>query len=630
MFKKFHCPSITATRIFLASLTCAFVSMPVTLHAAETAANNDTIDEVVVQAIRLPAALAETGSSIWVVDEELIESRGYLHMTDALVSVPGLTVNQNGPFGGQAAARIRGASSDQTLVLLDGILLNDVSSPGGGFNFGAIDVSDVARIEVLKGPQSTLWGSNAIGGVINIVSKKPSEELSANFGITTGSFGTLRYRGSVSAGNEVADFRISYNDISTDGISKADEKDGNTEDDGFDSQTLSLKASVILPMDARLQVSHRTTDADTEFDSFGPATGVQDGDELSRTEQSSTLLTLTLPEFDDRLNNTLKYSNTEIVRNNFSNGAASFGAIGERNVLQYQGTFTINDAHQVSVGYEDEETFDGTTEFSNTGIYALYRVNPIDNLTVSLGIRRDDNNQYGSEVVKSVNAILAVNENIDLRASWGEGFKVPTIFQTTFFCCGATGPNTALEAEKSDAFDFGVDWRFMDNNGLVSVTFFSQDTENQIDFSFGVGGYENIAQVDSKGVELALAYQFTDSLSTAASFAYIDSKDGTGQALSRLPKLTGDLSLNWQPLPKLNTSLVVVYNDEEEDSRGVVSDWARVDMSAVYHFSDEFRITARIENLADKDYQQIFGYGTPERSGYVDVTYTFLGQSDEK
>lgn len=623
MFKDFYRPSFVVSRTCLVFLTSALSSVPVITHAADKSANDDTLDEVVVQALRLPSTLAETGSSVWVVDEELIRNRGYLQMTDALTSVPGLTINQNGSFGGQAAARIRGASSDQTLVLLDGILLNDVTSPGGGFNFGAIDVSDVERIEVLKGPQSTLWGSDAIGGVINIVSKTPTEQLTGNVGVTVGSFGTQQYRATASGGNDTADFRVTFNDLSTDGISKADEQDGNSEEDPFETQTLSLKGGVNLPLNARLQLNHRTTDATTAFDSFGAATGVQDGDEVSETELSNTLVTLTIPAFDDRLNNTLRYGKTSIDRQNFTNGAAGFNAEGERIVLQYQGNFTINEAHQISFGYEDEETDDGTTEFSNTGIYALYQVNPLDTLTVSMGVRQDDNNQYGSEIVGSIGAVWSANENIDLRASWGEGFKVPTLFQTTFFCCGATGPNTALEAEKSEAFDIGLDWRFLDNNGTFSLTVFSQDTENQIDFSFAVGGYENIAQVDTKGVELAVQYQFTESLYTAASFAYIDSKDGNGQELQRLPKLTGDLSLNWQPVPKLNTTLVVIYNDDEQDSRGVVGGWTRVDLSAVYQFNDHVDVIARIENLGDKNYQQIFGYGTPERSGYVGVTYTF-------
>ena len=485
------------------------------------------VDEVIVEAFRLPATLSETGSSVWVVDESLIKARGYVQMTDVLTSVPGLTINQNGTFGGQASARIRGASSEQTLVLLDGIMINDVSTPGGGFNFGTFDVSDVARVEVLKGPQSTLWGSDAIGGVVNIVSKSPSEGFNADVGVMAGSFGALQNQVALSGGNDAGDFRLSFNDISTDGISKADEDDGNTEKDGFDSRTLSLKGGVNLPADARLQVSYRATDADTEFDSFGVVTGVQDGDELSETEFASAQVSLTVPALDGRLQHTLTYGDTEIERQNFTNGAAGFSAQGERQVFQYQGTYTFNTNHTLSVGYEDEATDDGTTEIASTGLFALYQFRPMQNLMVSLGARQDDNDEYGTETVARFSTSLAVTDAVDLRASWGEGFKAPSIFQTTFFCCGATAPNPTLKAELSEAWDVGLDWRFAGGSGGLSVTLFNQNTDNLINFSFALGGYENIAEVESRGLEFAIDYQVTPTLSASTNVAYIDSVNPT-------------------------------------------------------------------------------------------------------
>lgn len=603
-----------------AAIVLGCLLLPVATFAGEP---GDDLDEVVVEAFRLPTPLSDTGASVWIVDETLIKNRGYIHMTDALASAPGVTVNQNGPFGGQATARIRGASSDQTLVLVDGIMVNDISTPGGGFNFGVFDVSDVERIEVLKGPQSTLWGSDAIGGVINIVSKTPAQGLTGDISATGGSFGTQQYRVSMEGGNEAGDFRVSYNDISTDGISKAEEDDGNPEEDGYDAQTLSFRGGVNLPGDARLQVNYRRTDGNTEFDSFGLATGVQDGDERSKTELATAQVSLSFPLFDDRLQNTLKYGDTDIDRDSFSNGSPSFSAEGERQVIQYQGTYTINADHQLSVGFEEEDTDSGTDKFSSTGIYALYQFSPVEALTVSMGVRQDDHDEYGSETVGRISAAWSVTDSVNLRASWGEGFKAPTIFQTTFFCCGATGPNTNLKPEDSEAFDIGVDWQLPNGKGALSVTAFRQDTDNQINFSFGVGGYENIDEVESKGIELALDYRFTDTLSVASNVTYMDTEDGDGEELIRLPDLTADLALKWQPINALVTTLSLTYNDEEEDTRGTVDSWTRVDASAVYTFSDHIEVFGRIENLGDRDYQQIFGYGTPERSGYVGVTYTF-------
>ena len=604
------------------ALTTLLGIVPLSVNADGTETNQ--IEEIVVEAFRLPTEVTKTGSSIFVLDQAQLKQRGHIYVTDALMTVPGVTVNQNGPFGGQATARIRGASSGQTLVMIDGIVINDASSVSGAFDFGSVELSDIEKVEVLKGPQSTLWGSDAIGGVINIVSKAPGQELSGEVGSTIGSFGTTQYRGVLSGGNELGDFRINLSDTNTDGISKADEDDGNSEDDGYDAQTISAVLGINLPGNSRLQINHRETETETEFDSFSfsSASGVADGDELSEVERSTTQVRLTVPALDGRLVNTLVYAQSETERTNFTNGVFGFSAQGERDVLQYQGTFKVNDSQTFSFGYEDESSSSSSNDADIDGVYALYQLSPIENLTVSMGVRRDDHSDFGEETVGRISAAWEATDDLNIQASWGEGFKAPSIFQTTFFCCGATEPNPDLQAETSEAFDIGFTWQF-NNRGSIGLTYFTQETENQIDFNFGIGGYENIAKVDSDGFELALNYRITDNLSAIANVTHLSSEDGDGNELVRIPELTGDLSLNWQATEDLSATLAVVYNDEEEDSRGTVDDWARVDVSGTWSPSEVVEVFARLENLTNRDYQQIFGYGTPERSAYLGLNYRF-------
>lgn len=603
-------------------ITASIATVAMSASVSSFANEAESLEETVVTAFRLPTDLNKTGSSISILEAEQIKQRGFVYLTDALMSVPGVTINQNGAFGGQASARIRGASSDQTLVMLDGIIINDNSTPGGGFNFGSIELSDIERIEILKGPQSTLWGSDAIGGVINIVSKTPSEQLGGEVGTTVGSFGTSQYRASLSTSNQLGDIRINLSDTSADGISKADEDDGNTEDDPYDSQTISTIVGINLPGDSRLQFNHRQTDSDTEFDSFGVATGVEDGDELSEVERSTTQLRLTVPALNGRLTNSFVYARSETERNNSTAGVPGFSAEGERKVFQYQGTYQISKLQQISIGYEDEDSEANSNDSDIQGIYALYQVSPRDDLTVSMGVRQDDHSDFGQETVGRISAAWAATPSLDIQASWGEGFKAPSIFQSTFFCCGATAPNTNLVAENSEAFDLGFTWRF-NNRGELAMTYFDQETTNQIDFSFAVGGYENIAEVDSNGLELAFSYQITDNLMTTIDIAHIDSEDGNGNELARIPELTGDLAMTLQASEDLSATLAVIYNGDEEDSRGTVDSWARVDVSGTWRPTAKVEVFARLENLTDRDYQQIFGYGTPGRSGYVGINYSF-------
>lgn len=588
------------------------------------ATQDDAIDEVTVTALRLDTTLRESGASISIISAEMIKSRGYIYLADAIVSVPGVTMNQSGPFGGQASARIRGASSAQTLVLIDGVAANDMTSPGGGFDFGTADTTDIERIEVLKGPQSTLWGADAIGGVINIVSKRPEQGFAGMVKLEGGSFGSRHLAASVSGANEIGDFRLSLSDIHTDGISKADEDDGNSEEDGFDSQTISLKSSLNLPGKARLAIIFRNTEAETEFDSFGIETGVEDGDVVSETKHTVAQVTLYLPLLHDRLENTLTYGHTEIERDNYNDGAASFSADGERKLLRYQGSFSVSAGQRIAIGYEVEDSKAGSDDTSTDGLFVLYQFQPATNVTVSMGIRREDHDSFGTETVGRIAGAWMLNSDVSLRATWGQGFKAPTIFQSTFFCCSAVAANAALAAELSESFDIGLDWQFADDRAALSVTYFDQDIDNLITFAFAVGAYENIANVESKGIELSVNYDFSDALSLTVNAAYIDSRDGNGQNLGRIPEKTADISLTWRPLQKLTTNLVVVYNDEEEeDGRGTVDDWTRVDLSASYVLNDHFELFGRIENLLDSDYQQIFGYGTPERSGYFGARYRF-------
>jgi vitamin B12 transporter len=593
-----------------------------TAFAAETI--EEAVDEeIVVTALRLDTTAQQSGASISIIDEALIRERGYNFVSDAIVSATGVTLNQNGPFGGVASVRIRGASSMQTLVLIDGVPANDTTSPGGGFDFGAVDTLDVQSIEILKGPQSTLWGSDAIGGVVNIVSKPVADELAGNVSASGGSFGSRRLSVSASGGGDAGDIRVSYADVASDGISKAEEADGNTETDGFDSQTLAIKGGLNLGDVARLDVNFRNTEAATEFDGFGVATGVEDADQRSDTSQASAQAALSFNLLGDRLENTLTLGNTRIDRENFTASVSSFSAEGERTLLRYQGAVAIADNQRLSFGYETEKSESGSAENTIDGTFALYRINPIEDLTMSLGMRRDDHDIFGVETVGRVAVAWQVTETTLIHSSWGEGFKAPTLFQTTFFCCGAVAANTNLQPEYSDAFDLGVNVGFASGAGRVGITYFKQDTENLIDFSFAIGGYENIAVVNARGVELEFGMDFSDAWSLATNLSYINSEDGAGNQLTRLPKKTADMSLAWRPLAQVTTNVVVIYNDEETDSFGTVDSWTRVDLSASYQVQDNIELFARVENLLDEDYQQIFGYGTPELSGYVGARYQF-------
>ena len=591
---------------------------------AQTASIEETkLDTIIVNGSRLDQTMTEIGSSVSVITRDHLEELGVDFALDAIATAPGVTVNQNGAFGGNASVRIRGASNDQTLVLIDGVPVNDPTGTGGGYNFAYLDTDTIERIEVLKGPQSTLWGSDAIGGVVSITTKRPTEGLSGTVFGEYGSFNTLRGGASISNANEIGDFRLAATGLTTDGISKADEANGNSEDDGYDSQTVSAKGGLNLPASVRLETSLMWSDAESEYDSyaFGAQGSVADGDEVTNSETLSGNITLKAPLFDGRLENLVQIGYADIERENTSNGVQSYFTEGDRVLFRYQGTFAINDTNTLAFGTEREETSANEQESSIDSLFALYEFKPVDSLTLTGGIRVDDHETFGSETTGRVAAAWTATDQLTFKASWGQGFKAPSIFQSTYICtfCGLTAPNTNLKAETSEAYDIGVQWQSADERIVLGATLFDQETENMIDFSY-TAGYDNIALVDSQGVELTGAYAINNWLGIAASYTFIDSEDGNGNALARLPESTGHISASFDPDGPFSGAVLVRYNGEEANTDGSELDsWTRVDLTGSYDLNETVEIYGRIENLLDEEYQQILGYGTPGLSGSVGV-----------
>lgn len=583
--------------------------------------NSSEIENITIRSTRIPAGAKDIGSSLYIISEDQIKARGFKDAIDAISSAPGVTSKQNGSFGGVGTIRIRGASSSQTLVLVDGVPVNDSSSPAGGYNFEYLNTSNIQSIEVLKGSQSTLWGSDAIGGVINIYTKQPE---STSFGASAeiGSFGLKRGSADINFAGSNSRFRVSTSKTSVDGISKADEKDGNSEDDGFESESYSMSGSIDLDS-LILKGSLSYMESQVEYDSYGFATGVQDGDERSNTDEFIGSISAIFDLFDDKLQNSIFISQSDINRDYYSNGSFSFGAEGKRELIRYQGNIEVNEFNKIAFGLESEESKVDVDESTIDGSFLLYEFRPNSKIIISTGIRNDDHEGFGSKTTRRISGTFKPSDNLIIRSSWGEGFKVPTIFQSTYFCCGATSANSSIRPETSTSYDFGFELFFNEMNSNFSITYFDQDINDQINFSFGVGGYENIDKVNSEGFEIALDYQISKLMSLYLNYSYIDSVDGNGSSLFYVAKDSGEAGLIYEPNNSFSGSIIARYNGSESSSYGKIDSWIRFDVNGSYKLSGTNELYFRIENLLDEEYQQIFGYGTPERSGFIGLRSKF-------
>ncbi|MEQ9142993.1 MAG: TonB-dependent receptor [Parvibaculaceae bacterium] len=599
--------------------TVFFLTLPSLFLASQLQAAEEA-PEIVVSATRTEIALSQVGSSISVITAKEIEDRQYAFTVDALRAMPGVTVTQNGPAGGQATIRIRGATSGQTLVRIDGVTVNDPSSPGGTFNFATLDPNDIERIEVLRGPQSTLYGSQAIGGVVNITTKRATEPFAFSVFAEAGSFDTVRSGGTVSGIEGETDYRLSLSGIRTNGISRADEHDGNTEEDGHKSYAIGATVGSNLTEQLRAEGNIRYSDSRSEFDASGGPGG--DADQVGHSREFQASAALHLSTFAGQLENSLTADHAFIDRDSEANGVRSFSSGGSRTSFEYLGEIVMSDVWNAIVGLKTEDAeIRGGSSIRTDSAFTQVQILPAEGLSLVGGVRYDDHEVSGGVTTFRFTGAYALDETGTVfRGSWGEGFKSPTPFQATFFCCGALGPNPNLKPEESRGWELGVEQAFLDDRYNVQVTYYEQDVENQIDFSFASGGYLNIDRVETEGWELIGTARLANWVDISASFTHQSAIDlSTGSQLVRVPANIASLDITTRPMDRLTVGGALVWNDDETDAGGLVQDWFRLDVRSAYKLTDDVELYGRVENLLDEQYQDVLGFGTPGLSAYAGI-----------
>ncbi|NEX94742.1 TonB-dependent receptor [Caulobacter sp. 17J65-9] len=590
-------------RLLLSTATLAVLSA-VTPAAAETTADASDVDEVVVTATRLPTPV-ELAPGARVIDEAEIERSGAVFAADLLDTVPGLSVFQNGAYGGVASVRMRGASADKTLVLVDGVPQNDPSQPAGSFDFAAFDLGDVSRIEILSGPQGSLWGSDAIGGVISFTTR---ELDGARADIEVGSYETVRV--SAAAGRSTERWALSVNAASfaTDGISKADKADGNTERDGLVSRTAGLKGRYTINEKVRLDAAVRYARAEADIDGY-PVFSLEDTPETSDSESWSGLVRAVVDGPLD-FQHQLSFNRYTIDRARpDERWAATFG------VEQEDVRADLSDGSSAEQG-----------AFSAFGVV---RVKPVDRLTVTGSLRRDDPEKIKAVTTGRASATLDLGWGVSLQGSWGQGFKTPTISEAMCDFCSPPGPSLGLKPERAEGWDIGIAWASADGRFDASVTGYRLAVRDQIDFFFDPSDfsfrYRNIDRTQTRGLEAEASAELVDGVTLQAAYAYTDAEDATtGERLLRVPEHQGSVGVDWTG-DRARASLTVRGESEQMDSdptgavyTPVVRDgFVVADLTGGWKLTDKVEATVRLVNLTDQHWQQTLGYGEPGRSAYV-------------
>ncbi|WP_299329043.1 TonB-dependent siderophore receptor [Parasphingopyxis sp.] len=612
-------------------------------QSADLRADQENRSEIiVVTANRTARAISQVGESVTVVDEEEIVNRQPSDAIDILRTIPGVTFNRNGGIGTNAGVSIRGAESDQTVVLIDGIKLNDPASPGGGFNFGPLLTGNIARVEVVRGSQSVLYGSQAIGGVVNLITREPTEELGVFARAEYGGRDTAQFVGNVSGRLGPVGASIGTTYLRTDGISAFSEARGGTERDGFESLGFNGTLDIAITDNVSLDLRGFYADSETDIDGFPPPLfAFADTPEVSYREDFVGYVGINASFLDGRFRNRLGFAYTNIDRRNvdFTGGTETetFDANGENRRFEYQGVFDAAEFAELVFGAEREESEYRSSSFGApaTGddvwinsVYSQLNLTPLDGLSLTGGIRYDDHETYGGETTFAASGAYSPNGgDTVLRASFGEGFKAPALFQL-FSDFG----NTALLPEESESWDVGVTHSFLDGRAQVGVTYFERDSENLIAFvscfqnplppcqvaNPPFGTYDNIALASADGWEFGLALRPVDGFDVALNYTIIDAFDETtGNRLARRAKNTVSLVADYRMTNGLGLGMTILMVGDSFDNASntrALDGYVVADVRASYGITESIEIFGRIENLFDAEYETIFRYGQPGRA----------------
>ncbi|BCW90686.1 Vitamin B12 transporter BtuB [Alphaproteobacteria bacterium SO-S41] len=633
----------------------SFCLLTTSLVPFALAATPEEADEeiVVTGASRVAIRVDQSGSAVSVLTAGDLEARQTRFVSDVLREIPGVAINRSGPAGGTTQLRLRGAEGNHTLVVIDGIEVNEPFN--GEFDFSGLMADDIERIEVIRGQQSALYGSDAIGGVVNIVTRRGNGPFNGAARLEGGSFGTFAGLARFGYGDDKVDVSGSYGYYDTDGTPTA--RTG-AENDGYENQTLRFKADAELAKGFTISLAARAVNSKGETDpqdfTFGsPTQGfVIDGDDTYKEEARYWRAAANLDLFDGMWKQQLEVQGTNVERQSFSGGFESFSPKGERLKFGYQSSLFFGEGdrqQRLTFAFDHEKetylnrpvggfvsTANNERELTTNG-YVLEYGGSFGALDLGAAVRHDENDGFDDATTWRATASYRISDwGTRLRARAGTGVKNPTNFELFGYDPGTFIGNAALKPEQSEGWEVGFDQAFLDGKALIAVTYFNSRLTDEITTLF-TPSFEstpvNLA-TDSvqRGIEVELHAELTDQLSLTAAYTYLHARqDGVEEV--RRPPNTASVNLTYAFAGDRGLiDLGVRYNGEMTDSEFIfatpadvvtLESFTLVNLSASYKIYDGVEIFARGENLLDEKYEEVFSYVGQGAAGYAGMKVSF-------
>lgn len=602
-----------------------------------------SLRKIVVSPSKTTTSTEKVANAITVITKEDIEASQRTQILDLLKMVPSLDVVQTGGAGGQASVFIRGANSEHTLVLLDGIELNNPVSTARAFNFANLTLDNVERIEILRGAQS-IYGSDALGGVISIFTKK-AKENSVNASFESGTFDTFK---------ETFDLRGYHNNLSFNlGVTREDIRSFsavrdsnrvNAESDPYKNTSITANAKYTLNENVEFLTTFRNQDSTTNIDNSG-IVGGDDPNRLFKNRETFYKLETRLNNFDGALENKIGfnfsdhafsdnnsadfYNMTDILNSDYDANLTKFYINGEyeySNQMKYVYGIETENEKASSFIFSDGAFGPFTSNFAKreqrtSGGYLEFLHTVNNHFSYTVGGRYDRNSNFGETFNYRFAPVISIDNDTKIKMIYGTGFKAPSLFQL-FSSFGSQN----LAPEESRSFDVAFE-KVLSNNTIFEIRYFKNKIDNLIDFNPNTFIFSNINSADLEGVEGTLNFTYDDLL-LKLYYTYTDTNNNSNeQSLLRRARNKAGLNVNYQYKPKLDFGSELLFIGKRFDNnfntfpatREKLGSYFLLNLLSTYDISKNVDLRFRVENVLDKNYESVLGFNTPGRAFYVGI-----------
>lgn len=607
------------------------------------------LGQIVVAPTKTEERLGAASSSVTSINVSDTVKKGEIRVEEALRDIPGADVAESG-VNGPTSVFLRGANSNHTLILIDGVKLYDPMSPNGAFDFTDLTLDNLERIEIVRGTQSALYGSDAIGGVVNLETRK-AQNTFVNAMFESGSYYTTHESFDMGAYVDRFHYTIGGSQFNTKGISVAQAKNNNQERDPYDRTSFSARVDYDATDNLTVGGTFRYTLSHSKYDNFGT-----DSPYL-RAEHENYHFTHYL---EQKLFDWWRYkiilgwmiSLRRDYDDPYTGPSSNYlrdKYYGKYFKIDYQNTFNILDVDNFIIGYDYTEelghsymeSYGAVTNMPkvlarNGSFYLENRFNFRDRLTATQGMRLDHHSYAGTHVTYKLDGSYLLPTATKIRGGFATGFKAPTLYQLHapsnpgFFGWYAfDGGNPNLKSETSSSYEYGIDQFIFGEKLVASVTYFQNRFKNLIgtttDAQWNTTEYMNINKAYSCGVESEIKFKPYDGFRGEVSYTWMRTKDfSTDAELLRRAKHKVKAQLTWIVFPRLETDLIVRYIGPRLDTNSTkLKQYTTVDMALNYELNKNFTIFARVENLFDKSYTEVRGNGEPGINAYAGVRAKF-------